>query len=77
MAPASPYRLEVCAYDAASAVIAAYAGAHRIELCADPAAGEEGVVKMLGILRKEFEMAMALSGRAKISEINRDVLWKE
>jgi len=37
--PVNPYRLEICAYDAASAVVAAEAGAHRIELCADPAAG--------------------------------------
>src|SRR5271155_660071 len=37
--PVDPYRLEICAYDAASAVMAAQAGAHRIELCADPAAG--------------------------------------
>jgi len=41
------------------------------------AAGEAGVVKMLGILRKEFEMAMALSGRTRISEIVPEVIWKE
>jgi len=41
------------------------------------AAGEEGVAKMLGILHKEFEMALALSGRAKISDIVPDVIWKE
>ncbi len=37
--------------------------------------GADGVASMLNILRREFEMAMALSGRAKISDIDRSVLW--
>ena len=41
------------------------------------AAGEDGVAKMISILRKEFEMAMALCGRAKISDIGPNVIWKE
>jgi 4-hydroxymandelate oxidase len=39
------------------------------------AAGADGVTRMLAILRRELEMAMALSGRAKIAEIDRSVLW--
>jgi len=39
------------------------------------AAGAEGVERMLAILRRELEMAMALSGRAKIAELDRSVLW--
>lgn len=38
-------------------------------------AGAEGVTRMLAILRRELEMAMALSGRARIAEIDRSVLW--
>jgi 4-hydroxymandelate oxidase len=37
--------------------------------------GADGVAAVLAILRREFEMAMALSGRARISEIDRSVLW--
>lgn len=40
------------------------------------AAGAEGVTRMLAILRRELEMAMALSGRARVAEIDRSVLWK-
>src|SRR5262249_15623834 len=38
-------------------------------------AGADGVAAMLGILRHELEMAMALTGRAKIAELDRSVLW--
>jgi len=37
--------------------------------------GADGVAAVLSILRREFEMAMALCGRARISEIDRSVLW--
>lgn len=40
------------------------------------AAGADGVRQMLEILRNEFEMAMALTGRAKVAEIDRSVLWE-
>ncbi len=40
------------------------------------AAGAEGVQQMLAILRHEFEMAMALTGCARIAEIGRSVLWE-
>ena len=33
--------------------------------------GADGVASMINILRREFEMAMALSGRTKISDIDR------
>lgn len=39
-------------------------------------AGTEGVRQMLEILRGEFEMAMALTSRAKIAEIDRSVLFQ-
>ena len=39
-------------------------------------AGADGVKRMIEILRSEFEMAMALTGRAKIAEIDRSVLWE-
>jgi len=39
------------------------------------AAGAAGVQQMLDILRHEFEMAMALTGRSSIAEIDRSVLW--
>ena len=39
------------------------------------AAGAEGVQQMIGILRHELELAMALTGRATIAEIDRSVLW--
>lgn len=37
--------------------------------------GADGVERMIGILRHELELAMALSGRASIAEIDRSVLW--
>jgi len=39
------------------------------------AAGEEGVARVLAILQEEFQMAMALSGRPRIRDIDRSVLW--
>jgi 4-hydroxymandelate oxidase len=38
-------------------------------------AGAEGVTRTLNILRSEFEMAMALVGAAKLSEIDRSMIW--
>ena len=38
-------------------------------------AGAEGVARVVAILRKEFEMAMALMGRPTIASIDRSVLW--
>lgn len=38
--------------------------------------GAEGVTKVLEILRNEFELAMALSGKARIAEIDSSVIWK-
>lgn len=38
--------------------------------------GAEGVTKVLEILRNEFELAMALSGKATIAEIDQSVIWK-
>jgi 4-hydroxymandelate oxidase len=37
--------------------------------------GAEGVTKMLNILRKELEMAMALCGIDRVEKIDRSVLW--
>ncbi|HEY2548509.1 MAG TPA: alpha-hydroxy acid oxidase [Candidatus Acidoferrum sp.] len=37
--------------------------------------GAEGVTRVVEILRKEFEMAMALTGRPTIASIDRSVLW--
>jgi 4-hydroxymandelate oxidase len=39
------------------------------------AAGEEGVTRVITILRQEFEMAMALTGRSTIPSIDRSVIW--
>jgi 4-hydroxymandelate oxidase len=39
-------------------------------------AGAEGVAKTLEILKTEFEMAMALSGRSAIASIDRTLIWK-
>ena len=39
------------------------------------AGGAQGVQRMLDILRHELELAMALTGRATIAEIDRSVLW--
>jgi isopentenyl diphosphate isomerase/L-lactate dehydrogenase-like FMN-dependent dehydrogenase len=38
-------------------------------------AGETGVTAVLKILQREFEMAMALTGRTSITGIDRSVLW--
>lgn len=38
--------------------------------------GAEGVTKVLEILRNELELAMALTGRATIAEIDGSVIWK-
>jgi len=38
-------------------------------------AGADGVTRMLAILRRELEMAMALTGRARVAELDRSVLW--
>ncbi len=38
--------------------------------------GAEGVTKTLEILRAEFEMAMALTGRANIASIDQSLIWK-
>jgi 4-hydroxymandelate oxidase len=38
--------------------------------------GAEGVTKVLDILRNEFELAMALTGRATIADIDASVIWK-
>jgi len=38
-------------------------------------AGEEGVTRVINILRTEFKMAMALAGRPSIASIDASVLW--
>jgi 4-hydroxymandelate oxidase len=38
------------------------------------AEGEEGVAGVLGILRAEFENAMALAGSREIADIGRDLV---
>ncbi len=38
--------------------------------------GAEGVTKTLEILRAEFELAMALTGRSTIASIDQSVIWK-
>jgi 4-hydroxymandelate oxidase len=38
-------------------------------------AGADGVARVVQILRKEFEMAMALMGRPTIASIDCTVLW--
>ena len=51
------------------------------ELSLDPrlyalgAAGAEGVSAAVNILRREFEMAMALTGRRTLADVDRSVLW--
>jgi hypothetical protein len=37
--------------------------------------GAEGVAKVVNILREEFQMALALTGRPDIQSIDRSVLW--
>ncbi len=39
-------------------------------------AGAEGVTRVVHLLRQEFEMAMALTGRTRLRDIDRSVLWK-
>ena len=39
------------------------------------ALGAEGVTRVVNVLRSEFEMAMALSGRPTLQSIDRSVLW--
>lgn len=39
-------------------------------------AGADGVAKTLEILKTEFEMAMALTGRSTIAGIDRTLIWK-
>jgi copper homeostasis protein len=48
-----PFQLEICCFNLASASIAERAGAHRIELCADPQEG--GVTASLGMLKTARE----------------------
>lgn len=38
-------------------------------------AGSEGVTRVVNILRREFEMAMALTGRPTLKSIDRSVIW--
>lgn len=38
--------------------------------------GAEGVAKVLSILKYEFELAMALTGKASIASIDSSVIWK-
>ena len=39
------------------------------------AAGEDGVTKVLNILQREFQMAMVLTGRTNIANIDHSVIW--
>jgi 4-hydroxymandelate oxidase len=39
------------------------------------ATGEAGVTKVINILQREFQMAMALTGRTNVSSIDRSVIW--
>ena len=39
-------------------------------------AGDAGVTKVINILKNEFKVAMALSGRPTIASIDRTVIWK-
>jgi len=39
------------------------------------AAGETGVMQVINILQREFQMAMALTGRTSIGSIDRSVIW--
>src|SRR5215467_13287118 len=40
-------------------------------------AGAQGVARVINILRNELMMAMALTGRTAIGQIDRSVLWPE
>jgi 4-hydroxymandelate oxidase len=44
-------------------------------LCGLAAQGAEGVTKVANLLRQEFEIAMALLGRSRLTDIDRSVLW--
>jgi 4-hydroxymandelate oxidase len=39
------------------------------------AAGAAGVTQVINILQREFQMAMALTGRTNVSSIDRSVIW--
>ena len=39
------------------------------------AAGEAGVTQVIRILQREFQMAMALTGRTNIASIDRSLIW--
>jgi 4-hydroxymandelate oxidase len=39
------------------------------------AAGEAGVTQVIKILQRELQMAMVLTGRTKVSEVDRSVIW--
>jgi 4-hydroxymandelate oxidase len=39
------------------------------------AAGEAGVTQVIRILQREFQMAMALTGRTNVGSIDRSVIW--
>lgn len=41
------------------------------------AGGAAGVSRVVNILKKEFEIAMALTGRTSVSQIDRSVIWPE
>src|SRR5205823_14979332 len=41
------------------------------------AGGEQGVARVINLLRGELEMAMALSGRPTLASIDRSVLWNQ
>ena len=45
-------------------------------VCGLAAAGPEGVSRVITILRREFEMAMALTGKTSIAAIDRSVFWE-
>jgi 4-hydroxymandelate oxidase len=38
--------------------------------------GADGVARVVNILRREFEMAMALTGRTNLGQIDREVIWR-
>jgi 4-hydroxymandelate oxidase len=40
------------------------------------AQGADGIARVVQILRREFEMSMALAGRRSLKEIDRSVLWR-
>jgi 4-hydroxymandelate oxidase len=38
--------------------------------------GAEGIRDVVGILRSELEVAMAMTGRTRLDEIDRTIFWK-